>query len=303
MAELRPPGDIVLIVDDSPETLGFLNEALAAAGMSVLVATGGAEALDLLGNITPDVVLMDAVMPGVDGFAACRAIKANLAMCDVPVIFMTGLSDPEHVLEGFAAGGIDYVTKPVDCDVLIARIRAHLAVARLAQDARKTLDSAGQHVIAMRRQGQIVWSTPLARALCAKGGIDDAGTLPDALREAARSAGGRPVASDIRWIELGDALEFKVAGVTPADDILVLLRERRGDTAVERFRQELGVTPREADVLLWICRGKTNRDIAEILEMSPRTVDKHLEQIYAKLGVENRTSAASIGLALLDRNV
>src|SRR5580693_9930335 len=89
--------DTVLVVDDTPETLGFLTDTLDHAGFTVLIATDGESALALVEQITPDLVLMDAVMPGMDGFETCRRLKNEKLLSHVPVVFMTGLSETEHV--------------------------------------------------------------------------------------------------------------------------------------------------------------------------------------------------------------
>ena len=110
------PRDTVLVVDDTPDTLGFLTAALEQASLTVLVATDGASAIKLLAHVTPDLILMDAVMPGMDGFETCRQIKADPALSHLPVIFMTGLTDTQHVVLGLEAGGVDYVAKPIVVD-------------------------------------------------------------------------------------------------------------------------------------------------------------------------------------------
>ncbi len=126
--------DIVLVVDDSPETLRMLTDAIEDAGMTVLVAREGEYALSIIERVLPDIILMDALMPGTDGFETCRRLKQNKALAHVPVIFMTGLSDTEHIIQGLEAGGVDYVTKPLVPGELLARIRVHLAQrAHLAQ--------------------------------------------------------------------------------------------------------------------------------------------------------------------------
>ncbi len=84
--------DTVLVVDDTPETLGFLTDTLDHAGFTVLIATDGESALELVDQITPDLVLMDAVMPGMNGFETCRRLKREKLLANLPVIFMTGLS-------------------------------------------------------------------------------------------------------------------------------------------------------------------------------------------------------------------
>src|ERR1017187_2805835 len=157
--------DIVLVVDDSPEALGFLTSALEQANITALVAIDGATALDLLKNITPDLVLLDAIMPGLDGFEICRRLKANKATAHLPVIFMTGLSETQHVIEGLNAGGVDYVTKPIVIEELLARIRVHLGNARVSHGARTALDATGRFLIATDAAGRLIWSTAQAETL------------------------------------------------------------------------------------------------------------------------------------------
>jgi len=132
--------DVALVVDDSPETLRLLTDALDGAGMTVMVALDGASAMRIVDQITPDIVLLDAVMPGLDGFETCRRLKRDAGLANVPVIFMTGLAETEHIVRGLEAGGVDYVTKPIVIEEMLARIRVHLGNARLTQSARAALD-------------------------------------------------------------------------------------------------------------------------------------------------------------------
>ena len=131
MTERARRRDIVLVVDDAPDTLRFLTDTLEGAGVTVLIATDGESCLALVDEVTPHLILMDAMMPGLDGFQTCRRLKQEKGLQHVPVIFMTGLSDTEHVLEGLQAGGVDYVAKPIVVEELLARIRVHLANARV----------------------------------------------------------------------------------------------------------------------------------------------------------------------------
>ena len=210
---------VVLIVDDVPENLALLSDALDEAGYAVSVATSGPAALQRLQHISPDAILLDAMMPGWDGFETCARLKADARWTDIPVLFMTGLTETEHVVKGFANGCIDYVTKPINPEEVIARVAAHVSTARRLDQARA---------------------------------------------EAQRQA------------------------------LLPRLESPRLESPrLESTRSE-HLTQREAEVLAWLAKGKTNRDIADILGMSPRTVNKHLEHIYVKLGVETRTAAAAI---------
>jgi DNA-binding response OmpR family regulator len=274
MPEAPGQRDIVLVVDDSPDTLSFLTEAIERSGATVLVAVAGEAALALVDEITPDIILLDAMMPGMDGFETCRRLKAKPAVATVPVIFMTGLSETEHIVQGLEAGGVDYVTKPIAPDEILARIRVHMAGARAA----------------------VLWATPQASqvlAACAPR-ADDAYGLPPAGRAWLRGclAGGQTGAFTLTDLS-GAAHTVSFVGRTGNE---VLLRLSRDATAagIELLRTRLPITAREADVLFWLARGKSNRDIGEILTLSPRTITKHLEGIYAKLGVENRTAASII---------
>jgi len=295
LADQAHPRDIVLLVDDSPEALGFLTDALEQSGFSVLIATSGTAALNIVERITPDLILLDAVMPVMDGFETCRKLKENAAVSQVPVIFMTGLTETEHVVHALESGGVDYLTKPINIDELRARIRVHLRNARSTQSARVALDAAGRHLLAVKGDGKVHWSTPQAtRLVNAAMGSDDALATVTA-RIAAwmkdRMATGRDAAFSITHVGQ-PALQLAFLGTIGPDEYLFRLTaiSQRSDDAV--LRQHFSLTQRESEVLLWIAKGKANRDIGEILGLSARTVNKHLEQIYVKLGVENRASAA-----------
>ena len=157
--------DVALVVDDLPETLRLLTDALDGAGMTVMVALDGASAMRIVDQITPDIVLLDAMMPGMDGFETCKRLKRDAGLNNVPIIFMTGLAETEHIVRGLEAGGVDYVTKPIVVQEMIARIRVHLANARLTQSARAALDVSGRYLLAVNGQGTILWATPQAQKL------------------------------------------------------------------------------------------------------------------------------------------
>jgi len=210
---------VILIVDDTPDNLALLSDALDEVGYMVLVALDGLSALSRIQRRRPDLILLDAMMPGLDGFETCQRIKADPATADIPVLFMTALTDSEHVVKGFAAGGIDYVTKPINTEEVLARVASHLRTARILQTAR--------------------------------------------------------AASQAQPLTLNDEPAYA--------------------TLSARFQ----LTEREVEVLRWVACGKTNRDIGDILGLSPRTVNKHLEHVYIKLGVETRTAATSVALSAM----
>lgn len=121
----------ILIVDDQPTNLGVLYDALARAAYTVHVVNSGEAALSSARRSTPDLILLDAMMPGLDGFETCRLLKADAATSDTPVIFMTALADPLDEVAGLRLGAVDYITKPIQIDIVLARINTHLTLRRL----------------------------------------------------------------------------------------------------------------------------------------------------------------------------
>jgi diguanylate cyclase (GGDEF)-like protein/PAS domain S-box-containing protein len=118
----------ILIVDDNPVNLAVVVDHLEDHDYRVAVAQDGLEALQRAALITPDLILLDVMMPGIDGFETCRRLKANPATAAIPVIFMTALADIHHKVAAFAAGGVDYVSKPFQVEELLARVETHLAL-------------------------------------------------------------------------------------------------------------------------------------------------------------------------------
>jgi len=301
---LAGAGTTVLVVDDTPESLRFLTSVLEGEDITVLIAIDGSVALERLEHVTPDLILMDAVMPGLDGFETTRRIKSDPRFRHVPVIFMTGLTETEHVLRGFEAGGVDYVNKPIVIDELLARVRVHLANARVAHGSQTALDINRRPAFAVDGSGVPRWFTPLAADMLERhfpGWSARAGRLPDALgAPLTRLLTSEPTRGRIA-LEVGDTkLECALLRRTGGDEWLFRLSEQRDDDQARLLAEQHGLTSREAEVLLWISRGKQNREVSQILNLSPRTVNKHLEQIFQKLGVENRSSAAAIAVGTLN---
>ncbi len=283
------PG-VVLIVDDAPENLAMLHEALDAAGYRVLVATDGQIALERVALLLPDMILLDAIMPGMDGFETCRRLKADPLSAHVPVVFMTGLCETGHILAGFQAGGVDYLTKPIKPPEVLARIATHVHNARQMASARQAVDATGHAMLSADALGQVRWQSPAARAWLRDWLVAGA-SLP-------------PLALD--WLAQGatEMLTLTLAG--RRFTLSRLARDSTGSTLLlqkcpsapepQALAAAWGLTSRESEVLYWVAQGKINRDVGEILGMSPRTVDKHLQHVFEKLGVETRTAAVALVL-------
>ncbi|HIO28340.1 MULTISPECIES: response regulator transcription factor [Marinobacter] len=291
---------VVMVVDDAVDCIRMINDALESAGMTVLIALEGSQALTISQNITPDIVLMDAIMPNMDGFETCRRLKQNPDFANTPIIFMTGLSDTEHVVMGLKCGGVDYITKPINTTELMARMQVHLTNARMAHSARAALDTAGQNLFAVDRHGAILWSTPQVHQRLTGGGSNNLELLTNNLANwlSHNPENGHSLTLD--FLPELHAVEFLTL-VDEREYLLRLQEVQKPSEATGALRTRFSLTGRESDVLLWIANGKTNREIGQILEMSPRTVNKHLEQVFRKLGVENRTSAAAAAIKCLAR--
>lgn len=275
---------VVLVVDDAPQSLGALCASLEAEGYTVLVARDGESALARLDLATPDAILLDALMPGLSGFETCRRIKQDPALSHIPVIFMTGLSETPHIVEGFESGGVDYVVKPVRAQEVLVRLATHVRNARAVRLAREAVDVGGHGVLVLDAQGRVAWRSPQAAAWLRE-------FHPQGLPAAWASDG---VAEHRSTGEDGRVLAVRDAGAVGLGERMLLLRlQVASDTPPTRL-STASLTPRETEVLSWIAKGKTNRDVGEILGMSPRTVNKHLEHVFEKLGVETRAAAAAL---------
>ena len=287
---------VVLIVDDAPENLAMLHDSLDESGFTVLVASNGEAALARARDTLPDIILLDAVMPGMDGFAVCRQLRAEIATRHIPVLFMTGLTETEHVLAAFQAGGTDYINKPLRQSEVVARIGAHLQTAQLMHQARSALDVFGNAVIAVTPDNwRIVWQTPLARQWMQRylARENDGSDTPATLRAWLEAAAIGPVAP-LSVAHGSSRVSFSIAG--RGEQWMVVLREESDSAQLHALMALFKLTQREAEVLHWVTQGKTNRDIGDILGTSPRTVNKHLEHVFSKLNVETRTAAASLAM-------
>ena len=129
----------VLVVDDSPENAALLCELLEPQGYSCCMAGSGEEALLLAEVEDPHLILLDMVMPGIDGMETCRRLKANEATRDIPVVFVSSRADVPTIVAGFEVGGSDYVTKPLCAPELLARVRAHLELKFVRDVERRTI--------------------------------------------------------------------------------------------------------------------------------------------------------------------
>ena len=300
----RANSEVVLIVDDVPDNLSVLHDALDESGYTVLVATGGEAALARAAQALPDIVLLDAMMPGMDGFEVAKRLKATAQTAHIPIIFMTGLTETEYLVAALEAGGVDYVTKPIRPKEVLARMNVHMQGARERRQARNALDAFGYASITVRASdGRLMWQTALARDLLAQyygaampPGHQAPQPVVDWLRRHLKEAEAQ-IEPPRLMVELGARrLTFRLHQQTGDDDWLIVMREVSDAAIIESMSLAFKLTAKEAEVLYWVVKGKINRDIADIVGSSPATVKKHLERVFAKLGVETRTAAAAMAM-------
>lgn len=293
-----------MVVDDSPGSLGMLCDVLKTEGFTVLIARDGEAALKRLELVTPDAILLDAVMPGLSGFEVCRLVKAKPALAHIPVIFMTGLTEIEDVLQGFAAGGVDYVVKPLRAQEVVARLQTHTRNARITRLARQAVDVAGFGVVLVDSMGRVSWRSPQAEAWLEKLHKKPLNNQLPAQLNSSWLASTSLSQSQLTLPMQGGLLSVRNMGAIGMGETMLLLEQllqtgasaelKAGPPMAASRLSTAALTPRETEVLSWLAKGKTNRDIGDILGMSHRTVNKHLEHIFEKLGVETRSAAAMV---------
>ena len=245
-----------------------------------------------------------------------RRLKAQPATAHIPIIFMTGLTETEHLVAALDAGGADYVTKPIKPREVMARMGVHLRTARHARQgaversqARNALDAFGYATITVRESdGRLMWQTPLARDLLRNHcGTESPTTPPAVLHWLRRHLGDATEQREPPRLTLENGprrLTFRLhqrvgdedGEVDAGGDWLIVMQETSDASVLSSVAGAFGLTAREAEVLYWVVKGKINRDIGDIIGASPATVKKHLERIYTKLGVETRTAAAAMAI-------
>ncbi|NOT85055.1 MAG: response regulator transcription factor [Methylococcaceae bacterium] len=296
---------IVMIVDDTPNNLAVLSDTLSEAGYRVLVATDGLSALEQIAYLKPDIILLDVIMPGIDGFETCKRLKADPTTAAIPVIFMTARSELEDLLHGFDQGAVDYVVKPIRPPEVLVRVETQLKQVKNMQRAENALNNNPYATLAFNKSGYITWlPTAGHRWLEAflqspSEALNVGALLPAPIIDWVKRQLAIPdhqEQSAFESIRNGVHFSAKFTVCINTDEYLLLLEKHSGEWDLDSVKASLGLTFREAEILMWISRGKTNKEVGLILDTSPRTVNKHLEHIFEKLGVVTRAAAVSIAM-------
>ncbi len=301
---MKPTIGTVLIVDDTPGNLAVLSDMLSESNYRVLVATDGLSALEQIDYLKPDIILLDVMMPGIDGFETCRRLKESSETATIPVIFMTGLSELDDLLKGFGEGAVDYIVKPIRPAEVLARVEAQLSQARNLQRAEDTLNRIAFAALAFDHSGLITWLTTTAIKIlydcdpansATDSRIQCGDYLPQSLLNQIKPLQHRLSSDDspVNDIRVGNDYSGKIIPCHQIGEFMLLIQKRAQEWDLASLKSSFGLTAREAEILMWISRGKTNKEVGLILETSPRTVNKHLEHIFEKLGVPTRTAAVA----------
>ena len=293
--------ETVLIVDDTPDNLAVLSDMLSEYGYRVLVATDGISALEQIKHFQPDIILLDIIMPGIDGFETCQRLKENHLTENIPIIFMTGLSELDNLLKGFKQGAADYIVKPIRPAEVLARIDAQLAQKRNSQRIEQSLQYVGFAALAFNKSGTITWlSTTASQIFYDHFSSDEPDNKHIQIGKLLPQLVLNQITPKIKQNQL-TLLDIKIGGlhtgkIVPsslANEYMLLIQKSNQEWDLASLKASFGLTAREAEILMWVSRGKTNKEVGLILETSPRTVNKHLEHIFEKLGVPTRTAAVA----------
>lgn len=308
-------GETVWVLSSDAQQARGLAELLEDAGYGALALESSAAALAQAAVAPPDLMLLDAQLVDGSGFDLARRLKALAQTSPAPIIFLADPSHPEHLVQALESGGADCVNQPVKPHELLARMAMHLAGARERRQARNALDAFGYATLTVRpHDGKLMWQTPLSRELlqrycpnhppyASRTAPEVQSWLQECLRCLQRGDAPRPlVLSQGDGARLTLRLHQQTGDNESAasadseewagDDWLIVMREVSDQAVMQAMRDIFALTLREAEVLYWVVKGKTNKDVGDILGSSPMTVKKHLERVFVKLGVETRTAAA-----------
>ena len=308
-------GELVWVVSSDPLQCKALGALLEDAGYSAVALESAAAAMAQIALAPPDLVLLDTQLQDGNGFDLARRLKALAQTSAAPLIFLAGAGHPEHLVQALQSGAADCINQPVKPPELLARMAMHLAGARERRQTRNALDAFGYATLTVRpHDGKLMWQTPLSRELlqrycphhppyASRTAPEVQAWLQECLRCLHRGEAPRPLV-----LSQGDGARLTLrlhqqtgdnesppqpdAEEWDGDDWLIVMREVSDQAVIQAMRDAFTLTLREAEVLHWVVKGKTNKDVGDILGSSPMTVKKHLERVFVKLGVETRTAAA-----------
>lgn len=283
---------MILIVDDQPANLKVLFRFLTEQDLNVHILESGEQALEQLTHFLPDIILLDVMMPGMDGFTLCRKIKADKRTAAIPVIFLSALDDVQDKITGFEAGGVDYITKPFQKAEVLARLSTQLALQRAFTEIKTLSNSLEDRVqerthelqksnLQLQQKRREIEKNNIAMRVL----LDQHQMARDELEDHMAARLQKLV---FPYLEL---LRQDMTS-TQQKEYLAIIRAHL-NSMTEPFTKKLAnplwhLTPREVLVADLVKQGRTTRDIAQILKISPRTAERYRNTIRKKIGLTNK---------------
>jgi len=264
----KPEQNIVMVVDDNPDNLTLLSDILSAQGFQVRQALSGRMALAAVKQQPPDLFILDIRMPEMDGFELCRQLKNDVVTSKVPVIFISGLDEPENKVKAFEIGGQDYITKPFEDTVVLARVKLQLELSRMRQN----LESLVQQRTVSLEESNIALKVLLEHRKSEQDTFEENVATHISSLVFPYLARLKDTELESRQRSLVDVVEFN-------------LKEITSKFSGTLYSRTLGLTRREIEVAALIKTGKTNVEIATLLYISERAVSFHRQNLRKKLGL------------------
>lgn len=291
--------DLILIVDDNVHNLQVLGSILAKEGYGVAVAENGHQVLDFVKKKIPQLILMDIVMPGLDGIEVCKILKKEEKTKDIPIIFLSVHKDTHEKIAAFNAGGVDYITKPFQREEVLARVKVHLELVKTKQELKKANEEL--EVKVFERTKELRESNKK---------LEEINIALKVLLEKKEEQSKEYKESFVYNVKnlLEPYIEkLKETDLTVEQKVLINLIEKKLAEIVSPYEKDLsekyGLTPTEIQVIDLIKSGKQTKEIAEIMGLSKRTVDTHRHNIRKKLGILNKNINLRSYLSSLEKNM
>lgn len=259
---------IIMTIDDNPESLKLLTNILVGQGFEVRQALNGRMALDAIKRQPPDLVILDIRMPEMDGLEVCKQLKNDVNTQTVPIIFISGLRDSDDKIKAFAAGGLDYITKPFQEAEVLARVKLHLTLSKMQHNLEKLV----QHRTIKLEEANIALKVLLDH------------------RQSEREKFEENVITHINSLVMPYLKRLGESNLTHQQIALTEVIESNLGEVTSQFSGKLyakamGLTRREMEVAALIKSGKTNIEVADLLYISEHAVSFHRQNLRKKLGL------------------
>ena len=287
---------LILIVDDNVHNLQVLGNILLSAGYNIAVAEKGKDVLVFVKNRIPNLILMDIVMPEMNGIEVCQRLKNDPKTRDIPIIFISVHKDTIEKIKAFRAGGVDYITKPFQKEEVLARVRVHLELQRVRQKLKK-INLELETRIRQRTQELIEANKKLEE-------MNVALKILLEKKQEHKENFGRQIVFNVKHILEPYLDKLRQTRLTKEQRELIKIIEQNLNEIISPYQrtlsQKYGLTPTELQIVDLIRSGKPTKEIAEILGLSKRTVDTHRHNIRKKLGILNKNINLNIYLSALE---